>query len=410
MLLLPSRSIWRSARSYATHASSTITTNQSNSGIKVLASEDESKLTSSISATDKRSALSVVREAELLGGVLTSSLTREHLILSAEFIKGNEGYFSEILGDVLTRSKYLAHEFKEETIPALAAEYHQAHLDSTVVALDLAHQVAFRKGLGNSLFANPQIPIAHDSAVQYARSAFSSSNQHLVIGTGVESSELTKLVNQFFSSSTASKISSAFPQSSNSKYFGGESRLAAHLPNTFLIAFQGGANVSKPEFTVLQHVLGSYPSSVKWSQGISPLSSVPVRSFHLPYSDTGLFGFIVKASGAEAKTAGSRALAELKNVASGNGIDQDSVGRAIKKAQFLVASGLENNFHRSEILGSVSLASKSTPQQLQELYSSYGQVTPDKVIEAAKTAIGSRPSTVAVGNVHELPYVEDLGL
>ena len=40
--------------------------------------------------TSKRSSLGTVREAELVGGVLTSSLTREHLAVTAEFLRGDE--------------------------------------------------------------------------------------------------------------------------------------------------------------------------------------------------------------------------------------------------------------------------------------------------------------------------------
>jgi ubiquinol-cytochrome c reductase core subunit 2 len=37
-----------------------------------------------------RSALALVREAELYGGVLSTSLTKEHLLLTAEFLRGDE--------------------------------------------------------------------------------------------------------------------------------------------------------------------------------------------------------------------------------------------------------------------------------------------------------------------------------
>ena len=40
--------------------------------------------------TDKRSALRLVRETELLGGVLSTTLGRENLYLTAEFVKGDE--------------------------------------------------------------------------------------------------------------------------------------------------------------------------------------------------------------------------------------------------------------------------------------------------------------------------------
>lgn len=38
----------------------------------------------------KRSALALIREAELYGGVLSSALTKEHLLLTAEFLRGDE--------------------------------------------------------------------------------------------------------------------------------------------------------------------------------------------------------------------------------------------------------------------------------------------------------------------------------
>ncbi|KAJ2980217.1 hypothetical protein NUW54_g11036 [Trametes sanguinea] len=41
-------------------------------------------------STDKRSTLGTVREAELYGGVLSSSLSREHLAVTAEFLRGDE--------------------------------------------------------------------------------------------------------------------------------------------------------------------------------------------------------------------------------------------------------------------------------------------------------------------------------
>lgn len=43
-----------------------------------------------LQSTNKRSALGTIREAELYGGVLSTSLSREHLALTAEFLRGDE--------------------------------------------------------------------------------------------------------------------------------------------------------------------------------------------------------------------------------------------------------------------------------------------------------------------------------
>lgn len=44
----------------------------------------------SLQATSNASSLKIVREAELYGGVLSSGLSREHLFLNAEFLRGDQ--------------------------------------------------------------------------------------------------------------------------------------------------------------------------------------------------------------------------------------------------------------------------------------------------------------------------------
>ena len=43
-----------------------------------------------LQSNDKRSTLGTIREAELYGSVLSSSLSREHLAVTAEFLRGDE--------------------------------------------------------------------------------------------------------------------------------------------------------------------------------------------------------------------------------------------------------------------------------------------------------------------------------
>ncbi|KAH9440746.1 hypothetical protein Pst134EA_032312 [Puccinia striiformis f. sp. tritici] len=422
LLSLPSRSIARSARSYANQAApSIITTTQANSAQKVLSTPEDNKLTASISlfikagsryqpnhgiahllknsvfkSTQKRSALSLVRETELLGGVLTSSLNREHLILSAEFLKGND-------------SKLTRHEFHEEVLPGAKSEYTQAQEDPTIVAIDQAHQLAFRGGLGNSLFINPHLSASHESVIDYARSSFGNTKDQAIVSTGIEAERLTELVNQFFIVPTTTSSASSDQKSS---YHGGEARITSpHGSDTLLVAFKGSEGPSNEAvYTVLQHLLGSDPASVKWSNGTSPFSSLPVKAFHLSYSDIGLFGILVKAPANQSKTFATQALNEIKKIANGEGVDKGSINRAALKARFLVASNLENNLTRTELLGTQSLISPKSPSQITDLYSSYSQVTPDQVIQAAKSIIKSAPTTVAVGNTQELPYFDQLGL
>lgn len=63
------------------------------------------KLTSSQN-TERRSALRITREAELLGGELTTWHTRENLVIGAKFLRDDLPYFTELLGEVITKTKY----------------------------------------------------------------------------------------------------------------------------------------------------------------------------------------------------------------------------------------------------------------------------------------------------------------
>ncbi len=59
-----------------------------------------------IQNTQKRSALRITRESELLGGQLTAYHTREALVLQASFLRGDLPYFAELLGEVITQTRY----------------------------------------------------------------------------------------------------------------------------------------------------------------------------------------------------------------------------------------------------------------------------------------------------------------
>lgn len=56
--------------------------------------------------THRRSALRITREAELLGGQLTSYHTRESLVIEAKFLREDLPYFTELLGEVISETKF----------------------------------------------------------------------------------------------------------------------------------------------------------------------------------------------------------------------------------------------------------------------------------------------------------------
>jgi len=288
-------------------------------------------------------------------------------------------YFAEALGDAVTEAKFLPHEYNEEVVPQVAAEYEQAIRDSTTYAFDLAHQLAFRNGLGNSLFASPHTAVEHSTITSFAKNAFSPSNL-AVIGSNVDASNLKSLVSEFFVSGTPSSSSIS---ASASKYFGGEVRVPSvgHSPvDQFLIAFEGASSASA-EFAVLRYLLGG-ESSIKWSTGSSPLSklastNVSAQAFNLTYSDAGLFGIAVKAPTSQVADVASKALSELKNIA--KGASEESVKQAIAKAKFAAAAALETRYGQVELIGAQLAAQGKAPTSLEEVFAALDKVTAESL-------------------------------
>jgi ubiquinol-cytochrome c reductase core subunit 2 len=337
----------------------------------------------------------------------------------------DRAYFTEILGDVLTQSKFAAHEYHEEVVPAVAVEYEQAAQTAQVTALEMAHQLAFRRGLGNSLFASPYTEVDLLSAVSYARSSFSNPSGIAVLASGIDNGTLSELVGEFYTgssaaSSTTSKAANT-QSSAESKYYGGEIRVpitthGAAEKGSLLVGFQGG-NQGQVEFAVLKALLGG-ESALKWANGTTPLSKLTplvgdiykptVKAFNLNYSDAGLFGIYIEAPTGKVQELASKSVQALKSVAESK-VSEEDLKRAIARAKFEAATMLENRVARQEIVGAQILETNSITS-LSDAWKLLEGVTAEKVQQAAKSALKSKPTVVAVGDTHKLPWADELGL
>jgi len=360
-------------------------------------------------STAQRSALGTVRESELHGGVLSSTLSREYLALTAEFLRGDEEFFVSVLSSFVTSAKFTRHEFEEYVTPVVDSEIHSLLTNPGANAIELAHGLAFRSGLGSSLFASPYHSINVGDIASFASSVFTKGNI-AVIGTGIDQSTLTKLLQ---SSSLASASSSAAPSTTPSAYFGGETRLEAHGgPETVFISF-GSTGAPSPELAVLAAHLSPAPS-VKWSQGTSPLSAVipagtTVQPVHLPYSDASLFGLLVQGESTKhVKEAASAAVKALKDSAASGGVKAEELKKAVAKAKFEAASAVDRRDGLIGVLGTKLFSNVDT--SLDATLSSLDKVTATAFSKAATSLIKAKPTYVVVGDVKTLPYADELGL
>ncbi|WRT66534.1 uncharacterized protein IL334_003493 [Kwoniella shivajii] len=357
-------------------------------------------------ATANASTLRTARETELYGGVLSAALTREHLFLSAEFLRGDEEHFLSVLASVLSSSQFHGYELKELVLPVVQSESVFAQTSPSTLALDVAHNLAFRKGLGNSLYASPHYPVTLDDVKSFAQGAFSKSNV-AVIGSGISTEALSQAVSSAFGSGTSSPTSGSLKTQSTS-YFGGETRipLDIHAPATsvptMVIAY-GSSSTASPDLKVLKHLLGG-ESSLKWTPGVSPLSQaadkVPgssAKAFLLPYSDAALFGVVVSAPTSVQLAGLAKEVASIIKSAGKEAKDEE-VKRAVAKAKFADATSTET------LEGLVAQAGPALFSGGEIKSESFSGVSASSISKAASELLKSKPTVVAIGNVSVLPY------
>jgi ubiquinol-cytochrome c reductase core subunit 2 len=338
----------------------------------------------------------------------------------------------DVLSSIITSTRFTPHEFNETVLPSIQAESTEAAHDGALAAIDAAHALAFRKGLGSSLFASPAGPVFTSEDVKtFASSAFTKSGIS-VFSTGIEPSKLSKLVEKSLGSLSSSGGTAS--GATASKYFGGESRvlIESHGPQTIFIGY-GASGPATPELAVLAAHLSATPA-VKWSEGeASVFSNLPkgatIQTVLLPYSDATLFGFLVQAPNSETVTQAGKAVVSALKEAS-TSIKAEALKKAVAKAKFTAATALDT---RQGMIDAISLQMLTgSKASVESAFSGIEKVSGlaasqvsnvglvfvllDRITDSSitKQALSkltkSKPVYVAVGDVHSLPYADELGL
>merc|ERR1711981_180813 len=213
--------------------------------------------------TENRSASRIVRESELLGSELITYHSRENLVIGAKFIRDDLPYFLELLAEVAAKTKYQNHVYAEEILPLLKLSQKKFLADTQKMALSSAHGLAFHRGLGEPLFPSSSTPVNKyldaDTIAGFASAAYSKPN-FAIVANGAEHGEVSKWVGEFFKdipNSPASGVPTI--QAEQTKYYGGEERIAHASGNSMILAFPGSSSFTggfyKPEISVLAALL-----------------------------------------------------------------------------------------------------------------------------------------------------------
>jgi len=250
----------------------------------------------------------------------------------------------------------------------------------------------------------------------YSTLAYTKSNI-AIVSNGCEHGDLSKWVGEFFKDMRTSPGADLPPiESSQTKYYGGEERIAHGSGNTMVLAFPGSSSFTggfyRPEIAVLAALLGG-KSSIKWSHGFSLLGKYAGPGLHIDtssaiYSDAGLLYVTLHGSAGAIRDAAPEVVKAIKAVAEGN-VSGEEIKKAVALAKFKELEYGQQPAAALELTGA-GLVTDGKPYQLDESAKAIGDVSEQGVRDAAKSLLEFKASVSSVGDLFVLPYAEEIGL
>ena len=291
------------------------------------------------------------------------------------------------------------------------------------LALASAHGLAFHRGLGEPVHPTSSSPLSKYLSAEaigaYSTLAYTKSNVALV-ANGADHGELSKWAGEYFSGLRVSPAEGipGLAETEQSKYYGGEERIAHAKGNSMVLAFPGSSSLTggfyKPEIAVLAALLGGR-STIKWSSGYSLLAKVAAQYPGLQintgssiYSDAGLLHTTISGPATAVAEAAAETVSTIRKIAAGE-ISSEDIKKARAQAQFKELEYGQENMAGLELTGA-GLVQTGKPYQLDESAEKIKSVTDAQVKEAAKALLDFKASVSTVGDLFQLPYAEELGL
>ena len=282
------------------------------------------------------------------------------------------------------------HELHEDVLPRIKLLQKSILGNTAELADSSAHAVAFHRGLGTPLHPTSSSPftkyINEIVLEDFSKSAYAKDN-FAVVANGASHAELSKWVGEFFTGSPNTASSSFRPGGGQTKYYGGEERIAHDSGNNMIIAFPGSGSFTggffKPEISVLTALLGGQ-TAIKWSSGFSLLSKatedyprVEINTTHHTYSDAGLLCISMSGSASQIKKAASGVVSTLKGVAAGE-VSKEDIKKAVARAKFQALESGQAISTGIELTGA-GLVTGGKAFQIDEVGKSVEGVTEDQV-------------------------------
>ncbi|KYQ88961.1 peptidase M16 family protein [Tieghemostelium lacteum] len=362
--------------------------------------------------------LEVQREIESIGSQAYTQASRDSLLISTQSLPT---YSKQMLTSLasITNPALPFHEVRD-TSSVVQEETEAYQHDITTQLFEKLHQQAFRgKTLGRPLVApSDNIDnICQQTVTSFVDQIYNPQN-FVLVSVGVDHSELVKEADSLHFGRTSTSNANVKINSESAKYIGGESLEYATGNTHVVLGFEGTSHKNTKDlaaFTVLQQLLGvSVPKLAIGNGRSSRLFSLvgnnkdlqQAESFNLTYGDSGLFGLYVETESGDVSKALSLVSSEL--LAAAKQQSAEELSRAKATARTAALGQADQRSSALEFIGKQALYQQDKILTPLEFAEEISKVTSDDIKRVAKKLLSSKPSLVVVGNISNVPTLEEI--
>jgi len=356
--------------------------------------------------TERRSAWKIASEIEDVGGEINAATSVETTSFYARVLSDDVPLAMDILADILTESKFDAHELEREQ-HVILQEIGAAHDTPDDIVFDRFTETAFRhQTIGRSILGTPETVKSFTSKQlhDFMERQYGADRMVVVAAGDVQHDAFVREVEKRMGSFRP-KAESALPNYAH--YVGGDFREDRDLMDAqIVLGFEGRAYHVRDFYAsqVLSMILGGGMSSrlfqeVREKRGLC----YSIYAFHWGFSDTGIFGVHAATGQSDIAELVPVIVKELQRA--GEMIQQDELNRA--RAQYragLVMSAESASSRASQIARQLLLFGR--PITKDELVERLSNLTIDRLTDLSGRLFSTKPTLAAVGPVGQLPAYE----
>jgi len=362
-------------------------------------------------ATRNYTVFGLSRNLNQIGAEFNVTSDRESTSYSLECVRSHSARALDVLAEVVSRPEFRHWEIKDAN-PRLQLDLDYYDEQPELRIGDLIHRAAFRNSLSRSLYA-PRFNLSNlnsETLHQFRERVFSQ-NRLTIVGLGINHDELVRNADKFrlpnvnYTRQAAKYINSEVLEDTESEL--------VHVA----VAHEGVSLASKDLLAsrVASYALGTGGARIKYSSGASrlervvvPLAREPaaVSTFNFNYSDAGIFGVHVVGNKSDVAKVVRGAIREVARAAQ-SGFSNDEINRAKNALKASISFAHESSHN---VIAAIAQNPDAAAQSinLNEVFRQIDALSANDVNSFLKRASSSKPSLAAVGDLTELPRLDEI--